>query len=85
VSYTEVALLCPIALLSQKPDYVPDPLYQDWKPSITVKEVLIGVASLLHEPNDKDPANGQANNMFKSNKSGYSKAIREQAKKFRDV
>jgi|TARA_B110000977_G_scaffold191570_1_gene263883 ubiquitin-conjugating enzyme E2 I len=43
-----------------------------WKPSITVKQILVGVQELLDNPNNGDAANSQAYAMFK-NKVEYAK------------
>uniref|UniRef100_A0A915DH55 SUMO-conjugating enzyme UBC9 n=1 Tax=Ditylenchus dipsaci TaxID=166011 RepID=A0A915DH55_9BILA len=53
-----------------------------WKPSISIRQILLGIQELLHNPNVKDPANKKANNLFKSNKTKYSEEIKSQAKKY---
>jgi ubiquitin-conjugating enzyme E2 I len=54
---------------------------QDWKPAITVKEILLGIQALLTEPNPLSPAQTDAYVMFKNDKQGYKKKILEQAKR----
>ncbi|KAI9468702.1 putative ubiquitin--protein ligase hus5 [Coemansia mojavensis] len=54
---------------------------KDWKPSITIKQILLGVQSLLAEPNNSDPAQTEAYQMYRSNISNYERKVREQARK----
>ena len=42
-----------------------------WKPSITVKQMLVGVQELMIAPNEKDPANGEANQLYVTNMPEY--------------
>jgi ubiquitin-conjugating enzyme E2 I len=50
----------------------------DWVPSITVRQILLGIQSLLNEPNPKSPANGDAEYLMRRNPAAYEKKIREQ-------
>lgn len=52
---------------------------KDWKPSITLKQVLLGVQDLLDSPNNSDPAQGQASSLLRSDPAGYKNRIRKQA------
>jgi len=52
---------------------------KDWRPSITIKQILVGVQELLTCPNPKDPAQGVANKIFTSDPAGYDAKIRKQA------
>lgn len=54
----------------------------DWKPAITVKQILLGIQELLDNPNPLSPAQRDAFELYQKNKKEYSKRIREQAKKF---
>lgn len=56
--------------------------HEDWKPSLTVKQVLLGIQSLLNEPNPNSPANGEANSLFRTNRAAYEKRCREIAQRF---
>ena len=38
--------------------------HEGWKPSLTVKQVLLGIQDLLTDPNPRSPANQQANHLF---------------------
>lgn len=37
---------------------------KDWRPSITIKQILLGIQELLNEPNAKDPAQAEAYTCF---------------------
>ncbi|KAJ3389033.1 E2 SUMO-conjugating protein ubc9 [Lobulomyces angularis] len=50
--------------------------YDGWKPSISIKQILIGVQELLTDPNPKSPANGQANQLLVNNKKKYEEKIK---------
>ena len=49
---------------------------EGWKPAITIKEILLGIQSLLDEPNPESPAQADAFNLFKKDKQAYEKKIR---------
>jgi ubiquitin-conjugating enzyme E2 I len=49
---------------------------EGWKPAITIKEILLGIQSLLDEPNPESPAQADAFNLFKKDKAAYEKKIR---------
>ncbi|KAJ2598382.1 hypothetical protein GGF39_002671 [Coemansia sp. RSA 1721] len=55
---------------------------KDWKPSITLKQILLGVQSLLDEPNNSDPAQADAYHLFKKDPVAYEKKVRHQAAQF---
>ena len=52
-----------------------------WKPSVTVKQILLGIQMLLKEPNNSDPANSRAYTLF-NQKAKYKVEVRKQAKKY---
>ena len=58
--------------------------HEDWKPSITIKQILLGIQELLDDPNLNSPANGPAFTMLKNHKAQYTEKVREQAKRFAD-
>lgn len=37
---------------------------KDWRPAITIKQILLGIQDLLNEPNIKDPAQAEAYTIF---------------------
>lgn len=41
---------------------------KDWKPSITIKQLLIGIQELLNNPNPDDPAQAEAYQIYIQNK-----------------
>lgn len=53
---------------------------QGWKPSITIKQIVLGIQELLDSPNPSSPANGEANNLFLRNKKQYDARIKAQTK-----
>ena len=55
---------------------------KDWRPSITIKQILMGIHILLSEPNEKDPAQADAYTSFTTNINEYNRKVREQAKQF---
>jgi ubiquitin-conjugating enzyme E2 I len=55
--------------------------HQDWKPGITVKQILLGIQSLLTEENPNSAANGEAYRLYTTNKEAYKKRIQQEAKK----
>eukprot|EP00878_Enallax_costatus_P005684 GHUV01005961.1.p1 GENE.GHUV01005961.1~~GHUV01005961.1.p1 ORF type:complete len:160 (+),score=7.96 GHUV01005961.1:240-719(+) len=59
--------------------------YGDWKPSITIKAILLGIQELLNNPNVKSPAQGHCNQMFMLKRAEYDKMIKQQAKKYTPV
>lgn len=55
---------------------------KDWRPSITIKQILLGIQALLNEPNIKDPAQAEAYTIYCQNKAEYEKKVKQQAIKF---
>lgn len=55
---------------------------KDWRPSITIKQILLGIQALLNEPNVKDPAQAEAYTIYCQNKAEYEKRVRQQALRF---
>lgn len=51
-----------------------------WKPAITIKEILLGIQSLLDEPNPESPAQADAYNLFKKDRAAYEKRVRSVVK-----
>ena len=43
----------------------------DWKPSISIKQILLGVQTLMNEPNVKSVANHDIYVMYKQNPAMY--------------
>lgn len=55
---------------------------KDWKPSISLKEILLGIQALLNEPNNNDPANEAPYQLYRTNRKAYAERIKAQALKF---
>jgi ubiquitin-conjugating enzyme E2 I len=49
---------------------------EGWKPAITIKEILLGIQSLLDEPNPDSPAQADAFNLFKKDRAAYEKKVK---------
>lgn len=57
---------------------------KDWKPSVTIKQILLGVQDLLDSPNMNDPAQREPFQDLKSNPQVYARKVRAIAAKYRD-
>jgi ubiquitin-conjugating enzyme E2 I len=55
---------------------------KDWRPTVTIRQILTGIQALLNEPNIKDPAQAEAYTIFQNNPAEYEKRIRAQAERF---
>lgn len=58
-------------------------LNTDWKPAITMKQVLLGIQALLDEPNPKSPANDEWYKLYQHNRSKYVENVKAFAAKHR--
>ena len=56
-----------------------------WKPSITVKQILVGVQELLDNPNNADTAQEAAYRLFKKSGAEYAKRVRIEAAKYTEA
>uniref|UniRef100_A0A7S3NHG5 SUMO-conjugating enzyme UBC9 n=1 Tax=Aureoumbra lagunensis TaxID=44058 RepID=A0A7S3NHG5_9STRA len=54
---------------------------QDWRPAITIKQMLLGIQDLLDTPNPRSPAQDAAYKLFINDKNAYSQRIRQEARK----
>jgi len=55
---------------------------KDWKPSISVKQLLVGIQELLNNPNPDDPAQAEAYQIYIQDKPEYEKRVRRQAMQY---
>eukprot|EP00013_Stygamoeba_regulata_P026122 CAMPEP_0177655642 /NCGR_PEP_ID=MMETSP0447-20121125/15093_1 /TAXON_ID=0 /ORGANISM="Stygamoeba regulata, Strain BSH-02190019" /LENGTH=158 /DNA_ID=CAMNT_0019159609 /DNA_START=26 /DNA_END=502 /DNA_ORIENTATION=+ len=55
---------------------------QEWKPAITIKQILLGIQDLLDNPNEMSPAQHEAFQLFVRNKTEYAKEVRAQAQRY---
>ncbi|KRY09310.1 SUMO-conjugating enzyme UBC9-A [Trichinella patagoniensis] len=53
-----------------------------WRPTMTVKDILLGIQQLLAEPNDKDPAQAEPYRLYTNDMKAYECAVKQLAKKF---
>mmetsp|Transcript_15053 Transcript_15053/g.19524 ORF Transcript_15053/g.19524 Transcript_15053/m.19524 type:complete len:157 (+) Transcript_15053:65-535(+) len=51
-----------------------------WTPSVTIKNILVGVQDLLDNPNNSDAAQAEAYKIYKDNQKEYCRRIKLQAK-----
>jgi len=58
---------------------------KDWRPSISVKQILLGIQELLSHPNELDPAQENAYYIFRENQDEYLEQVKKQARKYRDA
>ena len=54
---------------------------EGWRPSITVKQILVGIQDLLNNPNSKSPAQSEAYVLYSRDRNEYNRLVKEQAKK----
>lgn len=55
---------------------------KDWKASLTVKQILLGIQDLLDDPNILDPAQEEPFKLFRSNPEEYRKRVRAQVAQY---
>ena len=55
-----------------------------WKPSITVKQMLLGIQDLLNNPNLSDPAQREPYELCRDNRAEYERKVKEMAQRFAD-
>eukprot|EP00993_Chasmostoma_nieuportense_P005622 NODE_6242_length_557_cov_19.902326_g6077_i0.p1 GENE.NODE_6242_length_557_cov_19.902326_g6077_i0~~NODE_6242_length_557_cov_19.902326_g6077_i0.p1 ORF type:complete len:179 (+),score=53.82 NODE_6242_length_557_cov_19.902326_g6077_i0:53-538(+) len=55
---------------------------KDWKPSITLKQILLGIQDLLDNANPSDPAQAEPYHLYINNKAEYERRVRQEAQKY---
>ncbi|KAJ5787257.1 Ubiquitin-conjugating enzyme E2 [Penicillium paradoxum] len=50
---------------------------EDWRPAITIKQLLLGIQDLLDDPNPESPAQADAYNLFKKDRPAYERRVRQ--------
>lgn len=55
---------------------------QDWRPAITLKQIVLGIQELLDTPNPDSPAQEPAWKAFSKDKALYEKKVKEQSKQY---
>ena len=54
---------------------------EDWRPAITIKQMLLGIQDLLDNPNPSSPAQSEAYNLYMNDRAAYKKRIKQEAAK----
>jgi ubiquitin-conjugating enzyme E2 I len=52
---------------------------EGWRPSITVKQLLLGIQELLSDPNPQSPAQSDAYVMYVQKRADYNRRVKQQA------
>ena len=52
---------------------------KDYRPTVTLKQILLGIQDLLDNPNLNDPAQREAYQLLKDDPAAYKKKVRELA------
>lgn len=55
---------------------------KDWRPSITIKSILLGIQELLDNPNLADPAQSEPYQLLSKDPAAYAARVREEVKKY---
>ncbi|KAH9392225.1 SUMO-conjugating enzyme UBC9 [Tyrophagus putrescentiae] len=56
---------------------------KDWRPSLSVKQVMLGIQELLADPNTNDPAQAEAYDIFLSDRAAFDKQDKKQVTRMR--
>jgi len=56
---------------------------KDWKPSITIKQLLLGIQDLLDSPNPADPAQEKAFYLYRDNRDEYVRRVKAQTLQYK--
>ena len=54
---------------------------EDWRPAITIKQMLLGIQDLLDSPNPESPAQSEAYTLFKRDRAAYNRRIKVETAK----
>lgn len=68
--------------ISDAGDICLDILKGNWSPALTVQKVVMSIASLLTDPNPKDPLRGDAATLFLQDRKSYDNKVREYVRKY---
>jgi ubiquitin-conjugating enzyme E2 I len=55
---------------------------EDWRPALTMKQLVLGIQELLDTPNLNSPAQSDPYYSFKKDRPLYDRKVKEQAKKY---
>jgi ubiquitin-conjugating enzyme E2 I len=53
-----------------------------WRPTITIKQILLAIHTMLAEPDENNPSNAEACAIYCQNRSDYDAQVRSQAAEF---
>mmetsp|Transcript_10882 Transcript_10882/g.35765 ORF Transcript_10882/g.35765 Transcript_10882/m.35765 type:complete len:297 (-) Transcript_10882:305-1195(-) len=56
-----------------------------WKPALTIKQLLLGIQTLLDDPNVGDPAQEEPYRVYNNNRAEYERRVKEQARLFANM
>jgi ubiquitin-conjugating enzyme E2 I len=51
---------------------------KDWRPAITIKQMLLGIQDLLDNPNPNSPAQRESYELFVKDRAAYDRKIKDQ-------
>lgn len=54
---------------------------EDWRPAITIKQVLLGIQVMLNEPNPLSPAQREAYDIYMKDREEYNRRVKLQAQR----
>ncbi|KAL1528298.1 hypothetical protein AB1Y20_009654 [Prymnesium parvum] len=60
-----------------------DLLNGNWRPSLTIKQLLLAIQLLLEEPNNNDPAQAEPSRLFADNRLQYNRRVKQQVEQLR--
>ncbi len=63
--------------ISESGEICIDILRTQWSPAQSIMSILLSISSLLNDPNENDPLNRVAGNLYKSNREEHDKKARE--------
>ena len=55
---------------------------EGWRPSVSVKQVVLGIQELLHSPNEKSPAQSEAYLAYSTDRSSYERRVKKEVEKY---
>lgn len=58
---------------------------EDWRPCITIKQILIGIQDLLDNPNTASPAQAEPLRLYISDRQAYKQQVRAQIANFQKI
>merc|ERR1712194_162908 len=90
--YPDQPPVCTFKLIASQPLFHPNvnpvgliwhPLldaHEAWKPSLTIKHLLLGIQTMLHDPSNAGPVQEKPYHAFKNDKKHYEETVKEQVR-----